>query len=116
MQVSQACKSRRCAALTGMQLSQACRSRRCAALIWHTYHRRAALIGHASHRVSDFENEKSWKKIVFGKTSLLYTQPYHYDFWVTLKAARRNFFSKVDVKPRKQQFANPELSIDRHGR
>jgi hypothetical protein len=50
-----------------------CSSHRRAVLIWHTYHRRAALTGHAS---SDFENGK--KK--FGKKKFLekppYTQPY----------------------------------------
>jgi hypothetical protein len=63
--------SQRRAAFTGMQLSQACSSHRCAALTGDASLTGVQLTRHVAHRVSDLGKRKIFgKKKVFGKTSL----------------------------------------------
>jgi hypothetical protein len=54
-----------------MQLSQACSSHRCAALTGYASLTGVQLTGHVAHRVSDLGKKRIFgKKKVFGKTSL----------------------------------------------
>jgi hypothetical protein len=55
--------SHRRAAFTGMQLSQACSSHRCAALTGYASLTGVQLTGHVAHRVSDLGKKRDfWKK------------------------------------------------------